>query len=168
MTDDDTPQIRPIPEGDPVAENASDPAIYLRQKPTPREHNLSEIVGLHNGAGVPWWMFSKVACRLYDHDQWIVQRAKIERRIRRYARLALAALAANLLAIGTFVLTRHDAAIRLEERAALADQRQAEQNQAREREIRDLKEDVRELRTLLRKLSDAKPISNDIAIARQP
>lgn len=178
--DDDapTPQVQPVPEYLRGDVDADDPAAYLVQKPTAEEHLLSEQVGLHNGAAVPWWMFAKLVVRDRRRGRWIAQMDGLFRKVRRYAIAGVTTLAVNLTAIGGYALHRADSNARAEERAAAIERANDARDGYRERqfleyrasvarEVDALRDDIKELRSLMRKMTGYVPRSSDITIAAQ-
>lgn len=143
---------------------SDDPAIYLKQPPTPEEHILSEQVGLHDGAEVPFWMFAKVAVRQRAQAMWISGIDAIARRIRRHFMAGLGALVINLTAIGGYAYHRAVASGAAEEHAANVERVIQEHRDAVEREIQDLRLDIRELRSMLHKMTDNKP-NSDVSLS---
>ncbi len=143
---------------------SDDPAVYLVLPPTPEEHILAEQVDLHGGAAVPFWMFSKVAHRLKRQAAWIGQMDGLFRRVRRYTIAGLTALAMNLTAVGGYALHRASQNGASEERAMNLERATQQQRDAVEREIQDLRLDIRELRAAMRKVTGEVP-KDDISYA---
>lgn len=127
--------------------STDDLIVTLRKEPTPEEHAIAEGVGLHDGSHVPFHMFAKVAAAGHKNANWIGSMDGLMNKARRRALGALGALAFNLAALGGFLL--HGAR---EEGAA------GERAMQVEREIQDLRLDVRELRAAMRRMSGADSI----------
>lgn len=134
-----------------------DPAVFLKQPPSPEEHVLSQQVDLHDGAYVPFWMFAKVVIRQREHSVFIGEMRAISRKVRRHFMAGLAALAVNLTAVGGYALHRAAATGAAEEHAANQERVIQEHRDAVEREIQDLRLDIRELRAVLHKMTDNTP-----------
>lgn len=156
MLDDmPTPQVRPIPDAGTL--DLDDPAVYLNQPATPDERMLGEQVGLHNGDATPWWMFAKLALRDKKQAVWIGGMEGFFKAIRRYARIGLMALAANLVAIGGYALHWAASNGAAEERSAAQERAFTEYRSAVAKRLDELREDIRELRLALNKLSGYGP-----------
>lgn len=132
--------------------NKDDPASFLRSPPTPEEHALAEHVGLHDGASIPFHMFAKVAVRQGRQAEWIGEMEAMRKWVRRRATAALLALAGNLTLFGGYVLHRVREGGAAEERALNQERAAIERREAMEREINELRLDVRELRAAMRRL----------------
>lgn len=137
--------------------SADDLIVSLLKDPTSEEHAIAEGVGLHDGAHVPFRMFAKLAVTTRRHANWIGSMDGLMKKARRHALGALVALAVNLAAFGGFLLHRAREDGAAGERAVQVEQRNQERQHALEREIQDLRLDVRELRAAMRRMSGADP-----------
>lgn len=133
--------------------SADDLIVSLRRDPTPEEHAIAEGVGLHDGAHVPFHMFAKVAGTGHQNARWIKSVDGLMKKARRHALTALGAMALNLAAFGGFLLHRASEDGAAGERAVQVEQRNQERRDALQREIQDLRLDVREIRAALRRMS---------------
>lgn len=125
-----------------------DPAVYLRQQPSPTSpcHLLVEQIGSHDGDSVPMHMMAKVAVRLHRFADWVARWDGRERWARRAVAFVVGAALANAMAIGTWWLRAHDARI---EAAAEA--------KATKSQIERIEQNILELRRVCG--LDPKPIS---------
>lgn len=140
-----------------MTEPANDPGVYLKQPPTDEEHILSQQVDLHNGAPVPFWMFAKLVVRLRRHGQWIATMDLLMRKAKRHVWAGLGTLAANLVVIVMFAQSHARSAGAAEEHAAQQERAFNEYRDSARREIGELRQDIRELRLELRKMSGVDP-----------
>jgi hypothetical protein len=141
--------------------SAADLIVSLKRLPTPEEHAVAEGVSLHDGAGVPFHMFVKVAMWAHRHENWIAERDDLERKIKRRANAAIGLLATSILTVIGGVAHRLVEEGRDDERAIQAERAALERRDALEREIQDLRLDVRELRAAMRRMSGADPTTED-------
>lgn len=132
-----------------------DPAAYLKLPSSEEGKLLTEQADQFPGSLVPFWMFAEVAVRQRKASTWIADRAKIEGKIRRRAAAGLATLAANLVLLFGYAAHRLEAGGAAEERAIQQERAAVERRDALEREIQDLRIDVRELRAAMRRMSGA-------------
>lgn len=135
--------------------NEDDPAVYLQQEPTAEERLLAVQAGRHDGDAVPFWMFAKLAVRAAASSLWIGKADVLVRKMRRHALAGLATLAANLAAIGGYALHHAGVSAAADERAIAQERANQDHRDAMEREIQELRLDVRELRAAMRKMVDA-------------
>lgn len=140
-----------------VAIDEHAPAVYLAKDPTPEGKLLTEQVDQHAGAHVPFWMFAELAVRQHRDAAWIGGMEDIRRRVRRNALAALGALAVNLAAIGGYAAHRIAAGATADERALQLERSAVERRDAVERELQDLRLDVRALWAALHRLSGIEP-----------
>lgn len=136
------------------------PSEYLHQEPTPAERALAEACGEHSGASVAWWRFAKVALRQYAQALWISTMDSRMTRAQRYVLAAVSAAAVNLSAAGIWYIHRVEANAVATARAAELERRLDQYRDASEREIAELRLDVRELRAVLRRISGSDPLPN--------
>lgn len=135
--------------------STDDLIVSLRRDPTPEEHAIAEGVGLHDGAHVPFHMFVKAAMQSERNREWIGGVDDLMKKARHRALAALGALVLNLGAFGGFLLHRAAEDGAASERVVQFEQRAVERRDALEREIQDLRIDVRELRAAMRRMSGA-------------
>lgn len=157
MTQDDepTPQVRPSE----TAVESDDPAVYLPQSPTPEEYVLAEQIDLRNGPSIA---AAKVALRQRRQAMWVSRMDGLFRSARRNARAAFATIAINAAGIAGCALHRAAQDGAAEERAAAGERAFLEYRSTVAGQLKDLREDVRELRLALRRISGAPvPQSDD-------
>lgn len=138
-----------------------DPAVYLNQPPTPREHVLGQLVDLHDGAHVPFRMLAALAVRLHDATQWIATRVRIEGAIKRTARAGLLTLLANVVLVGGVAVHSLKESGAAEEREAQRAREFLEYRDSERREHDRLEQDIRDLRRDLRRMSGADKLGPD-------
>lgn len=154
------------------------PADYLAQDPTPGEQLLGRQADLHDGAAVPWWMFAKVTLRLYRIALWVAGADKMATRARRWLIAGVTMAVANLGGVAVYSVHRIQESAVAEERAAVLREnvvqdraemlrRLADIAAQMQRQIDELKLDVRELRRALHRLSGRDPLP-DRAPDRDP
>lgn len=130
-----------------------DPAAFLKLPASDEGKLLTEQADQFSGSLVPFWMFAEVAVRQRKTSAWIADRTKIEGKIRRRAAAGLATLAANLVLLFGYAAHRLEAGGAAEERAIQQERAAVERRDTLEREIQDLRIDVRELRAAMRRMS---------------
>lgn len=128
------------------------PAVYLKREPTDEEHALVEAIGLHDGASTPAHMLAKVALRSQRHSEWQARLDGFLARARRYVVAAVVAAATNLAGVGLYWLHAHDTRVAEGERAAAQASSFDEYRRVTDKEIAELRLDIRELRRELRRL----------------
>lgn len=144
-----------------------DPAIYLREQPSPTSpcHVLVEMVGSHDGAPAPMHMIAKLAVRLHQVVDWMTRWDGRER----FARRAAAALAALALAnIGVVVkswLNAHDARIVAEAESRAAEKAEIEYRKGVKEQLDRIDRDIRDIQRALRRIG-AVPLQGDISIGQ--
>lgn len=137
---------------------SQDPAIYLAQpQASPAAAVLVQQVGLHTGHEVPLWMLAEVAVRQQADAQWISGVDGLWKQARRRGMAAAGVLAVNVLTAIGMLLHYSWAGGAAEERAAGMERAAIERRDAIEREIQDLRLDLRELRAALRRMSGVDP-----------
>jgi hypothetical protein len=150
------------------------PADYLAQDPTPGEQLLGKQADLHDGAAVPWWMFAKVVVRLHAIAVWVARADTLSKRTRRWLIAGVTIALANIGGVAVYSVHRIQESAVVEERAAVLrekvvqDQvdmlrRLAEMNALLQRQLDEIKLDVRELRRALHRLSGRDPLPGDRA-----
>lgn len=158
---------RPTPSSSEI--DATPPADYLAQDPTPSEQLLGRQADLHDGAAVPWWMFSKVALRLHAIALWVSRADAVAGRTRRWLIAGVTIALANLGGVGVYSVHRIRESAIIEERAAVLREnvaqdraeilrRLSEMHDLMQRQIDEVKLDVRELRRALHRLSGRDPL----------
>lgn len=136
-----------------------DPAVYLRQQPSPISpcHLLVEQLESHDGDHTPMHMLAKVAVRLHSFAAWAARWDARERLARRAAG-ALAGLAiANIGVVIAWWLHAHDARIVAEAEARASAQVEIEYRRGVKEQMERMEQDIRDLRRDLRRMSGAKP-----------
>lgn len=131
------------------------PAVYLRGEPTPEEATLAQLCGLHAGSQVPFWMFARVAERTHSVSIWAGTRRAIERKLRRWLIAGAAFAATNLGGAIIFVMHRAEDNGAAREHVAQLERGIERYRQEAEARISELREDVRDLRRELRKVTGA-------------
>lgn len=164
--DDPTPQIQPVPQQLRDLDDG-DPAVYLQQEPTAEERILTEQAGLHYGAGVPMWMFAKLAVRQRRQSRWIASIDGLLRRVKRRARVGLGTLAANLVLLCGYAVHRIEASAAADERLAAQERAFIEYRTSVGSQLMEMRLDIRELRATLHKLSgtDTNPDISVVSMA---
>lgn len=161
MSADDIPRIRDVSdENDELSarrRTMTDPFIYLASPPTEEEQRLAEACNRHSGDHTPFHMLAKVAVRLYRVVIPVERMHAFMRRGQRYVMAAATFAALNLGGIGIWVIDRSNANAVAREHAADVERAIREYREASEREMQDLRTDIRELRAELRRISGAEP-----------
>lgn len=145
------------------------PADYLAQDPAPEEQLLGKQTDLHDGAAVPWWMFAKVALRVYRIALWVAGADKLATRARRWMIAGVTIACANLGGVAVYSVHRIQESAVEAERAAVLRQTVADDrldmlrrldkmNELLQRQLDEIKIDVRELRLALHRLSGRDPL----------
>lgn len=136
-----------------------DPAIYLRQQPTPTSpcHLLVEQLDRHDGAPVPMHMLAKVAVRLHQAVDWMARWDGREKFARRAAAALTALALANIGAVVTSWLHAHDARIVAEAETRAAEKAEVEYRKSVSDRLDRLEQDIRELRREIRRIGGADP-----------
>ena len=95
---------------DKPASLEQDPAIYLRQQPSPTSpcHLLVEMVGSHDGDHVPMHMLAKVAVRVRDQAVWAARWDGREKWAKRAATFLIALVLGNVAVIAKSWIHAHD------------------------------------------------------------
>jgi hypothetical protein len=135
------------------------PAEYLIGEPSPEGHILTEQCGQHDGAPVPFWMFSEVAIRLGHEAHW---RRDIDGLRRKGTRLVIACvstLALNFVPFIIYMQHRSEESGAERERAAAIQRAFDEYRTGIRLELQGLHDDIRELRRDLRRMSGGTPDS---------
>lgn len=152
----------------PVEIDVTPPADYLSQEPSPEELRLGKQTDLHGGA-VPWWAFAKAVLRLHSIVVWVARADGLGRSTRKWLAAGITIALANLAGVGVYTVHRIQEAAVADERSAVlqravADgrieflQRVAEVTGVLQRQVDELKLDVRELRRALQRLSGRDPL----------
>ena len=136
-----------------------DPSVYLVGEPSAAAKILTQQVNRHSGGETPFWMLAEVAIRQHTQGEWIGEMNGFFRKVRRYAIAGVLALLGNLGLIGGYAVHRIAATAAAEEHAANEERSAQERRDGVEREIQDLRLDIRELRAQMRRLSGADPIN---------
>jgi hypothetical protein len=108
-------------------------------------------------------MFAKVAVQAERNREWIGGVDDLVKKARRRALAAMGTVAINLTAFVGFLMHRASEDGATTERVVQVEQRAAERRDALEREIQDLRLDVRELRAAMRRMGlGPEPPSGDV------
>lgn len=150
VTDDDTPPIRPA-----SPEHVESLAARLRRDSTHEERALAEIAGLSDVQGTPARMFVKVALMADHHDRWFDRIERAWKRSKRYVLANVVTAATTLAGIGIWWVHADEARVAEVERAAAGEREFQEYRRNMERDIGELRLDVRELRAALHRLGVA-------------
>ncbi len=134
-----------------------DPAVFLKSAPSDAGRLLTQQVDRHDGAHVPWWMFSEVAVRQRQLAMWIGAMEGLFKKVRRHAMAGLATLAINLVAIGGYALHR-----------ASESGASTERENSLQGEIANLRLDIRALWAAMRRMSGAGPEHPESDIGYSP
>lgn len=135
----------------------SNPAIYLHRQPNDEERALIESLGLHAGAETPLHMFVKLVMIVHELKA-IASRVTTGWRIIRWIGVPLiGAVIGNATCVGRAAYEAHDARVAAEQQR-VDDQRAFQvYRDGVEKEIAEMRLDIRELRSMLRKMSGADP-----------
>lgn len=161
MTEDDDTQGRRM-------RTESNPAIYLhRQQMNDDETALMDALGLHAGASVPAHMFIKLVVIVHELKA-IAARVMTGWRIIRWIGVPLiGAVITNATCVGKAAYEAHDVRVAAEQQR-VDDQRAFQvYRDGVEKEIAEMRLDIRELRSMLRKMTGAEPgpVSSSAAFA---
>jgi hypothetical protein len=148
------------------------PADYLSQDPSPDELRLGKQTDLHGGA-VPWWAFAKAVLRLHSIALWVARADGLAGRTRKWLAAGITIAAANLAGVGVYTVHRIEEAAVADERAAVLQravsegrteylQRIAEVTSVLQRQVDELKLDVRELRRVLQRVTGRDPLRGKV------
>lgn len=132
-----------------------DPAIYLREQPSPTSpcHLLVEQLESFDGDHVPMHMLAKVAVRLHQAVDWMARWDGREKFARRAAAALIALTVANIGTVVTSWLHAHDDRIVAEADARAFEKSEADYRRSVELRFERLEQDIRDLRRELRKMS---------------
>lgn len=150
--DEPTPSRPPAPRASHRSDN---PLEYLLGSPSEDGKRISSACDRGTGAHTPFWMFAELAQRVYRAASWIGRMDGNFRRTRRYVFAAAGFAAVNLGALATWYLHRVEANAAAQEHSAAIERTIREYHDTEEREIQILREDIRELRAAMRKMTDA-------------
>lgn len=137
-------------EDQPSAPQYKEPlAVRLRKEPTQEERDLAQQVGLSDVQGVPAHMFVKVAVITDRHDRWHDRIDRAWARVRRYVIGAVLAAATSVSGLVIDWLHADEARVAAAEHAAAGEREFREYRRNVEKEMSELRLDIRELRTRL-------------------